>query len=341
MKRFIQSLALVFSGIFVAVAGNALAVQMEFSPTSFRDVPSDAYFTDSVQELSTKGIIRGYDDGRFGPEDFVTRGQVAVMIRRYDENVVQPMRDQIRKIQMELGLPYEETCPGGHEVGDSFPADDGCNTCFCGKDGMVGCTEKACFQPPPDPKPLPPLGRSCLSNDDCGEVLVCSTSYGDCDSPCAPWEDCIEVCEGVCVPEMPIERVTCGNGICEVGEDLETLDDGSGGRLYCPEDCDGNTGAQCDEANKKLHTLLDEPSYCEVDSDCMLYQQSCPFFSCGTSVNAERMSDLKELEILATKGCENRPMACAMCLDPGKPVCRNNTCSLEKGDVKPPEPVLN
>lgn len=27
--------------------------------------------------------------------------------------------------------------------GESFPADDGCNTCFC-EDGSVGCTEMAC-----------------------------------------------------------------------------------------------------------------------------------------------------------------------------------------------------
>lgn len=32
-----------------------------------------------------------------------------------------------------------------YEAGASFPASDGCNTCTCGPDGSVACTEKACI----------------------------------------------------------------------------------------------------------------------------------------------------------------------------------------------------
>ena len=35
-----------------------------------------------------------------------------------------------------FGTPYM--------AGDSFTANDGCNTCFCGEDGLVGCTKIAC-----------------------------------------------------------------------------------------------------------------------------------------------------------------------------------------------------
>jgi len=31
-----------------------------------------------------------------------------------------------------------------YHAGNSFPAADGCNTCTCGKDGLVSCTEKGC-----------------------------------------------------------------------------------------------------------------------------------------------------------------------------------------------------
>lgn len=31
-----------------------------------------------------------------------------------------------------------------YEAGQSFPAEDGCNTCTCGEDGQIGCTEIAC-----------------------------------------------------------------------------------------------------------------------------------------------------------------------------------------------------
>jgi hypothetical protein len=46
------------------------------------------------------------------------------------------------------------------EVGDSVPAPDGCNTCYCGEDGGLYCTEMACVcdpatdedcEPPPPP----------------------------------------------------------------------------------------------------------------------------------------------------------------------------------------------
>ena len=32
-----------------------------------------------------------------------------------------------------------------HGPGESFPSSDGCNQCFCGEDGAVGCTERACL----------------------------------------------------------------------------------------------------------------------------------------------------------------------------------------------------
>ena len=39
---------------------------------------------------------------------------------------------------------YCEVVGKGHPVGGSFLAPDGCNTCSCGADGTVACTEKAC-----------------------------------------------------------------------------------------------------------------------------------------------------------------------------------------------------
>jgi hypothetical protein len=31
-----------------------------------------------------------------------------------------------------------------HQAGDTFPSSDGCNECFCGEDGGVACTDRAC-----------------------------------------------------------------------------------------------------------------------------------------------------------------------------------------------------
>jgi hypothetical protein len=31
-----------------------------------------------------------------------------------------------------------------YKLNESFPSADGCNTCSCGLDGTISCTEKAC-----------------------------------------------------------------------------------------------------------------------------------------------------------------------------------------------------
>lgn len=48
----------------------------------FGDVSGGTYYDSAVGDMYSAGIITGYSDGRFGPNDFVTRGQVAVMMQR-------------------------------------------------------------------------------------------------------------------------------------------------------------------------------------------------------------------------------------------------------------------
>jgi hypothetical protein len=48
----------------------------------FRDVP-DAWYTDAVTWASANGIVEGYGNGSFGPEDYVTREQMAAILYRY------------------------------------------------------------------------------------------------------------------------------------------------------------------------------------------------------------------------------------------------------------------
>lgn len=54
----------------------------------FPDVPSGAYYDDAVGEMYGAGIITGYQNGRFGPDDYVTRGQVAVMMQRFKDQFI-------------------------------------------------------------------------------------------------------------------------------------------------------------------------------------------------------------------------------------------------------------
>ena len=51
--------------------------------TSFADVEQDAYYADAVAWAAESGIVMGYGDGTFGPNDSITREQMAAMLYRY------------------------------------------------------------------------------------------------------------------------------------------------------------------------------------------------------------------------------------------------------------------
>lgn len=49
----------------------------------FTDVAEDAYYADAVAWAAENGIVLGYGDGTFGPNDPITREQLAAMLYRY------------------------------------------------------------------------------------------------------------------------------------------------------------------------------------------------------------------------------------------------------------------
>lgn len=53
------------------------------SSSRFTDVSSDVWYTDAVNWAAVNGIVGGYGNGLFGPNDNVTREQLAVMLWRY------------------------------------------------------------------------------------------------------------------------------------------------------------------------------------------------------------------------------------------------------------------
>ena len=50
---------------------------------AFTDVGSGAYYADAVAWADGNGIVLGYGDGKFGPEDTITREQLAAILWRY------------------------------------------------------------------------------------------------------------------------------------------------------------------------------------------------------------------------------------------------------------------
>ena len=54
-----------------------------FDALPFADVADGTWYTDAVRWASAAGIVDGYGDGAFGPDDAVTREQLAAMLYRY------------------------------------------------------------------------------------------------------------------------------------------------------------------------------------------------------------------------------------------------------------------
>jgi len=50
----------------------------------FTDVPGGRYYTDAVKWALSNGIVSGYSATRFGPDDYITREQMAVILLHYE-----------------------------------------------------------------------------------------------------------------------------------------------------------------------------------------------------------------------------------------------------------------
>jgi hypothetical protein len=92
MKFFPKRANTVMAATFIAgalsgVAGAAIAATTLGSYV-FPDVASGSFYDSAVGEMYNLGIIKGYDNGKFGPDDAVTRGQLAVMLQRFRDNLV-------------------------------------------------------------------------------------------------------------------------------------------------------------------------------------------------------------------------------------------------------------
>lgn len=61
--------------------------RMEGSPAAgaapFGDVSGNAYYSGAVAWAASTGVVAGYTDGRFGPDDLITREQMALILFRY------------------------------------------------------------------------------------------------------------------------------------------------------------------------------------------------------------------------------------------------------------------
>ncbi|MBQ6756537.1 MAG: S-layer homology domain-containing protein [Oscillospiraceae bacterium] len=53
---------------------------------NYTDVAEDAWYADAIRWATEKGVVTGYGDGKFGPDDNITREQLAAIIYRYAQS---------------------------------------------------------------------------------------------------------------------------------------------------------------------------------------------------------------------------------------------------------------
>ncbi len=69
-----------FASVLSRMAGEEITAA---NMTPFSDVASGKYYAAAIAWAAEKGIVCGYGNGKFGPDDYVTREQAAVMIVNY------------------------------------------------------------------------------------------------------------------------------------------------------------------------------------------------------------------------------------------------------------------
>ena len=70
--------------MFVTVLSRVAGIDSaEYQKASFTDVPEGQWYSAGVEWASANGIVTGYDSETFGPEDPVTREQMAAILYRY------------------------------------------------------------------------------------------------------------------------------------------------------------------------------------------------------------------------------------------------------------------
>ena len=157
-----------------------------------------------------------------------------------------------------------------HAAGETFPSDDGCNTCSCGADGQVACTAMACA-------PVCQVGDATYLP---GETWMVACNQCTCDAD-GTWS----CTEADCTPSCTHEGETYDAGQSfPAGDGCNTCtcqDDGSvvcteiacaptcehGGQTYAPGESfpadDGCNSCTCQDDGTAACTLIDCAPVCE------------------------------------------------------------------------------
>ncbi len=106
----------------LAIAVPRLSLDARAAASPFPDVPAGASYAEAIQQLSARGVIRGYPDGRFGPKDVLLRAQTAVTLVRAMGLADQPVgRDFSDRGATDLETWTAVRILAGRDIAHGFP----------------------------------------------------------------------------------------------------------------------------------------------------------------------------------------------------------------------------
>lgn len=89
---------LIALGVTSGAVAPLIAPAPSFAQSTFPDVTSNYWATPFIQELVNRGVIAGFPDGSFRPEEPVTRAQFAAMVRKAFSKA--PVRSQVQFVDV-------------------------------------------------------------------------------------------------------------------------------------------------------------------------------------------------------------------------------------------------
>ncbi|MHB8868797.1 MAG: S-layer homology domain-containing protein [Thermoleophilia bacterium] len=122
---------LLWIAVVVAVVFGFGAVAYAADVLPFSDIAGH-WAQDSIINLTNRGIIQGHNDGTFGPDEFVTRAQVATFLDRVAEEADAPIEARRGCPDCHVGnytLKHEAVSRGG-AVHESLADDADINACL-------------------------------------------------------------------------------------------------------------------------------------------------------------------------------------------------------------------
>ncbi len=137
----------------------------EATGTRFSDVTSDQLYANAVNTLSLMGIINGYEDGTFKPDQNVTRAEFSAMLMR-------TLKLGHLGDKSAAGLPFSDIDDNNSDINWAIP---NINTCY--SMGIINGYDDGTFKPSAN-----------VAFEEAVKMIICTLGYGtDADVSKSPW----------------------------------------------------------------------------------------------------------------------------------------------------------